>query len=101
MYALNLDVTQRIASATYAEFAQAGAVIVGELPPAVSAWAENPVGGMPQEADITNYLWLGEYIYDPLPELLPMPPEPTVWDELDGAYTAGYESGYHEGVNSI
>jgi len=27
--------------------------------------------------------------------------EPTVWDELDGAYTAGYESGYAEGVNSI
>ena len=27
--------------------------------------------------------------------------EPTVWDELDGAYTAGYESGYTEGVNSI
>ena len=27
--------------------------------------------------------------------------EPTVWDELDGAYTAGYESGYVEGVNSI
>lgn len=27
--------------------------------------------------------------------------EPTVWDELDGAYTAGYESGYFEGVNSI
>lgn len=26
--------------------------------------------------------------------------EPTVWDELDGAFQAGYNEGYMEGVNS-
>lgn len=100
MYALNLDMARRILSVTYAEFAPPTAVIVGYLPPAVSAWAENPVGDMPREADISNYLWLGEYIYEPLPELPPLPPEPTVWDELDGAFQVGYNEGYAEGVNS-
>ena len=30
----------------------------------------------------------------------PAPSEASVWDELDAAYTSGYEEGYTEGVNS-
>ena len=35
---------------------------------------------------------------DGLPEPVPAG-EPVTWDELDAAYTAGYEEGYTEGVN--
>lgn len=35
------------------------------------------------------------------PEPVPEPEtEPSVWDELDAAYTAGYNEGYQEGVNT-
>lgn len=27
-------------------------------------------------------------------------PEPSVWDELDAAYTTGYNEGYQEGVST-
>ena len=42
----------------------------------------------------------GEYtiVDDGKPE--PAPVEESVWDELDGAYQAGYHEGYTEGVNS-
>ena len=30
----------------------------------------------------------------------PSPAEDSVWDELDAAYTEGYEEGYTEGVNT-
>ncbi|MBR4291672.1 MAG: hypothetical protein IKT52_13710 [Oscillospiraceae bacterium] len=30
----------------------------------------------------------------------PSPVENSVWDELDAAYTSGYEEGYTEGVNT-
>lgn len=36
----------------------------------------------------------GEFDTDPVPT-----GEPVTWDELDAAYTAGYEEGYTEGVN--
>lgn len=35
----------------------------------------------------------------PIPE--PVDPASSVWDELDAAYQAGYNTGYEEGVNSI
>lgn len=88
MYALNLAEDGRILSATYPKYAPADAVIVEALP----------------EGDISDYLYVdGQYVYDPLPE--PEQPEPapsgdSVWDELDAAYTAGYQEGYTEGVNS-
>ena len=87
MYALNLDpVSNRILSATYPQYAPADAIIVDILP----------------DGDISDYLYVNEeYVYDPLPDPEPVPdPELSVWDELDGAYQAGYESGYTEGVNS-
>lgn len=87
-YALNLAEGGRILSATYEQFAPEGAVLVDELP----------------EGDISDYLYQGgEYVYDPLPK--PEEPETpesesSVWDELDAAYTAGYNEGYQEGVNT-
>ena len=60
-----------------------------------------PGGEIPQEQDITNYLYIGgEYIYDPKPESEPVTPAPTVWDELDAAYQEGYDEGYQEGVDT-
>lgn len=88
MYALNIAEDGRILSATYPQYAPEGAVIADALP----------------EGDISDYRYVGgQYVYDPLPE--PEQPEPSpagdsVWDELDRAYTAGYEEGYTEGVNS-
>lgn len=88
MYALNLAENGRILSATYPQYAPVGAVIVDALP----------------EGDISDYRYVGsQYVYDPLPEPEhpePAPPEDSVWDELDAAYTAGYQEGYTEGVNS-
>lgn len=81
-----------------------------------SAWKVLPNGnydGMPivdtlptvgkegKEADITNYLYISnQFIYDPKPDEQEPVPDPTVWDELDAAYQAGYTEGYQEGVNS-
>lgn len=81
-----------------------------------SAWKVLPNGnydGMPivdtlptvgkegKEADITNYFYINnQFIYDPKPDELEPTPEPTVWDELDAAYQAGYTEGYQEGVNT-
>ena len=86
MYALNIDnTTNRILSATYPQYAPADAVAVETLP----------------DGDIADYLYVsGEYVYDPLPEPEEPTPESTVWDELDGAFQAGYNEGYMEGVNS-
>lgn len=78
----------------------------------LSAWKVLPNGnydGMPlvdvlPDGDVSDYLYVDDrYVYDPLPE--PEPPEPapsddSVWDELDAAYTAGYNEGYTEGVNT-
>lgn len=87
-YALNLAEDGRILSATYTKYAPADAVIVDVLP----------------EGDISDYLYVeGQYLYDPLPEPEqpePSPSEDSVWDELDAAYTAGYNEGYTEGVNT-
>lgn len=78
----------------------------------LSAWKVLPNGnyeGMPlvdvlPEGDISDYLYVdGQYVYDPLPEPeapAPVPTEDSVWDELDAAYTAGYNEGYTEGVNT-
>lgn len=85
-YALNLAEDGRILSATYEKYASAGAVLVDTLP----------------DGNISDYLYQdGVYVYDPLPEPEPeLTPEPSVWDELDAAYTAGYNEGYQEGVNT-
>lgn len=88
MYALNIDKkTNRVLSATFPQYARAGAVIVEALP----------------DGDITHYLYQhGAYIYAPLPHpVAPDEPEtePDMWDELDAAYQAGYSEGYAEGVN--
>lgn len=64
----------------------------------------DPAGIIPADKPPENYydyLYVnGEYIYDPLPEP-ESEPELSVWDELDGAFQAGYDEGYSEGVNSI
>lgn len=87
-YALNLAEDTRILSATYEKYAAADAVLVDTLP----------------DGDISDYRYAdGAYVYDPLPkpEEPEMPePEGSVWDELDAAYTAGYNEGYQEGVNT-
>ena len=41
----------------------------------------------------------GEYIIEDDGQPEPIP-EPTIWDEMDAAYTEGYDEGYTEGVNS-
>lgn len=59
-YALNLADDGRILSATFAEYAPDGPVLVDELP----------------EGNAADYLYVnGAYVYDPLPE--PEPPENT------------------------
>lgn len=76
-----------------------------------SAWKVLPNGnydGMPivdklPEGNLPDYLYInGKYVFDPLPKPEQPEPveEPTVWDELDAAYQAGYTEGYQEGVNS-
>lgn len=37
---------------------------------------------------------------DGQPEPEPAPAEDAIWDELDAAYTEGYQEGYTEGVNN-
>lgn len=87
-YALNLAEDGRILSATFEKYAPADAVLVDTLP----------------DGDLSDYRYVdGAYVYDPLPE--PAEPETpeqktSVWDELDAAYTAGYNEGYQEGVNT-
>ena len=68
-YALNLAEDGRILSATYEEYAPAGAVAVEQLP----------------EGDIANYLYVdGQYVYDPLP----VPEEvPTQLDIIEAQVT--------------
>ena len=89
-YALNLAEDNRILSACVVlpNVNYDGMPLVDELP----------------EGDISEYRYVdGEYIHDPLPEPEqpePPPAETSVWDELDAAYTAGYDEGYSEGVNS-
>lgn len=54
MYALNLDTDGRILSATYAQYAKEGAVLVDTLP----------------SGDIYDNRYVdGAYIYDPLPKV--------------------------------
>lgn len=87
-YALNLAEDGRILSATFEKYAPVDAILVDTLP----------------EGDLSAYRYVdGAYVYDPLPK----PEEPevpeqesSVWDELDAAYTAGYNEGYQEGVNT-
>ena len=84
-YALNLAEDGHILSTTYPQYAPSDAVIVDALP----------------EGDISEYRYVdGQYIYDPLPKPDPAPSGDSVWEELDAAYTAGYQEGYTEGVNS-
>ena len=42
----------------------------------------------------------GEYTIEDDGQPEPAPSETSVWDELDAAYTAGYDEGYTEGVNT-
>lgn len=68
MYALNLDIDNRILSVTFDEYALEEQPRVEELP----------------EGDISDYRYVdGEYVYDPLPEPEPQPVEPTADDVLD------------------
>lgn len=86
-YGLVLDENNRIIDAPVQRYAPEGAIIVDALP----------------DGDYTDYMYInGEYVYDPLPKPEQPEPieEPTVWDELDAAYQAGYTEGYQEGVNS-
>lgn len=54
-YALNLASDGRVLSATYEKYAPANAVLTNELP----------------EGDISEYRYVGgEYIHDPIPELI-------------------------------
>lgn len=84
-YALNIAEDRRILSATFAEYAPAGALLVDYLP----------------EGDISDYRYIDEqYVYDPLPEPEePEEPEPATaneaatWDELAAAI--------REGVNTV
>lgn len=91
-YALNLSEDHRILSAwvVLPNGSYDGMPIVDTL----------PSGETQKENDVTNYLYInGEYIYDPKPEQPEPAPAPTVWDELDAAYQAGFNEGYQEGVN--
>jgi len=83
-YAINLNIDNRVLSATYQEFAPETAVIVDEL----------PTGETEKEKDITNWLYVdGQYQYNPLPD--PEPPEPSedeIWkQETDEAICELYE----------
>lgn len=66
-YALNLGEDGRILSATYEAYATKNIPIVDTLP----------------DNDITDYKYInGEFIYEPLPELI-QPQEPTIDDIID------------------
>ena len=74
-YALNLAEDNRILSATFEQFAPAGAVLVDALP----------------DGDIYEYLYVNEeYVYSPLPKPEPEDPQPTQLDKIEAqvAYTA-------------
>lgn len=78
-YGLILDEENRIVDAPVQRYAPDGAIIVDELP----------------DGDFYDFLYInGEYVYDPLPKPKPEEPiiEPTIWDELDGAYQSGIDS---------
>lgn len=86
-YGLVLDADNRIVDAPVQRYAPTDSIIVDKLP----------------EGNLPDYLYInGKYVYDPLPKPEQPEPieEPTVWDELDAAYQAGYTEGYQEGVNS-
>ena len=66
MYALNLSDDNRILSATFEKYAAKGQPCVEELP----------------EGDISDYFYInGEYVYDPLPEPVPVD-EPTTEERI-------------------
>lgn len=78
-YGLVLDENSRIVAASVQRYAPENAIIVDKLP----------------DGDFRDYLYVnGEYVYDPIPKSEPVEPviEPTVWDELDGAYQSGIDS---------
>ena len=91
MYALNLSEDGRYLSSCDSKiWCPEGAPVVDAL----------PTGETDAEKNLRNWLYVdGAWVYDPLPE--PEQPEaevePTVWDELDAAYQAGYQ----EGVDSV
>lgn len=67
MFALNLDTDGRILSATFPEYAPDDAAQVELLP----------------EGNISDYLYKdGECIYDPLPEVEPPEPVPTLEERV-------------------
>lgn len=68
MYALNIDETGRVLSATYPQYAPADAVIVENLP----------------DGNIYEYRYdNGEFVCDPLPQPEPTEQEPTTDDVLN------------------
>ena len=74
-YALNLAEDGRVLSATYERFAAPGAVLVEAIP----------------EGNLSDYRWQdGEFLYDPLPEPVSVPEEPSQIDrvEAQSTYTA-------------
>ena len=73
-YALNLDTSGKILSATYEKYAAEGMPIVGTL----------PTGETAEEQDISNWLYVdGQYQYDPLPQPEPPAPAETTDDVLN------------------
>lgn len=63
IYALSLGIDGRILSATYPQYAPAGAAIVDTLP----------------DGNINDYIYSDSgFVYDPLPEPEPEPEKPTV-----------------------
>lgn len=105
-YALKLAEDKRILSACVVlpNGNYDGMPLVDALPEDVEKEANLPAEKRTPKGNLPNYMWIDDaYVYDPRPE--PEQPEPapsgdSVWDELDAAYTAGYEEGYTEGVNS-
>ena len=68
MYALNLADDKRILSVTYAKYASSKAVLVETIP----------------EENACDYRYVdGEYIYDPLPQPVEPPAEPSTDDVLN------------------
>ena len=85
----------------YAHIYNEGTDEVEKIPSLSLVTVEDPTDREIEQASKIAYN--GEYTIEddgqPEPEPEPEQGGHSVWDELDAAYTAGYETGYTEGVN--